>query len=370
MAPPFVMKSAIFLALTLILAATGTATAKERPRVSDDRDLKELNLAAWDCLNRLTGTAKTPDGMERNPLKNRSAPEGPITPAGSFDVPGLLHHIEAFEGPTKSRKRLEIAPQHTQMLGSLEKEIVTLTGYLNLAYAGPPETCNCGSSDYHDWHLEIGEKPIEHAPGPGDPTPIICEITPRTQNAIYHDGIRIQELTAFFRGTPPEMAYQSTGHKAQKVRITGYLLWDDEHNGTADVGTTIEAVGANKLHHPWRRAAWEIHPVLKMERAESTGNFPPVQSSAPASESPAAAGAPAESVPLPATPTATPSPTPSVTPTQMITIQIPLRIPTPQGEAVIPRGTRLPIVSRDAQTVTVQYQGQNVIIANGYTNSP
>jgi hypothetical protein len=54
----------------------------------------------------------------------------------------------------------------------------------------------------------------------------------------------------------------------------------------------------------------------------------------------------------------------------MITVQIPLRIPTPQGEAVIPRGARLPVVSRDAQTVTVQYMGQNVIIANGYTNSP
>src|SRR3954454_7919627 len=121
MAPPLAMKSAILSALTLILAATGTAMAKERPRVSDDRELKELNLAAWNCPP--TGTAKTPDGLERNPLKGRSAPEGPITPTGSFDIPGFLHHVAEFERPTKSRKRLEIAPQHTQMLGSLEKEI-------------------------------------------------------------------------------------------------------------------------------------------------------------------------------------------------------------------------------------------------------
>ena len=50
----------------------------------------------------------------------------------------------------------------------------------------------------------------------------------------------------------------------------------------------------------------------------------------------------------------------------MVTIQIPLKIPTPQGEAIIPRGTQLPVVSHDSQNVTVQYMGQTVIIPNGY----
>jgi len=48
-----------------------------------------------------------------------------------------------------------------------------------------------------------------------------------TQNAIYRDNIRIQELTAFFRH--PDLTYESTGHPAQKIRVTGYLLWDDDH---------------------------------------------------------------------------------------------------------------------------------------------
>jgi hypothetical protein len=313
--------------------------------------------------------------MERNHLKNRIAPEGGISAVESTDSPGFPRRITEFEGQTKNRKRVEINMPQKDLLAPLEKKLVSLTGYLGLAYPGPPETTNCGSSDFHDWHLEVFEKPIEHAPGPGDTTPIICEITPRTQNSIYNDGIRIQELTAFFRGPPPDMAYESTGHKAQKIRVTGYLLWDDEHNGTADIGTTIQGVGANKLHHPWRQAAWEIHPVLKIERADATGNFPPAQSSTTAAESPAmtsASPAPADAGSSPPLPSATPisTVTPPPTPTQMITIQIPLRIPTPQGEAVIPRGTRLPIVTRDAQTVTVQYMGQNVIIANGYTNSP
>jgi hypothetical protein len=289
----------------------------------------------------------------------------------STDISGFLRRITEFEGQTKYRKRVEIGMPQKDLLAPLEKKVVSLTGYLGLAYVGPPETTNCGSSDYHDWHLEVYEKPIEHAPQPGDATPIICEITPRTQNAIYEDGIRIQELTAFFRRS--DASYESTGHKAQKVRITGYLLWDDEHNGTADVGTKIESVGANKYHHPWRQAAWEIHPVLKIERADGMDSLPAAHATPGTSGTPATtntSAAPAEPASSPTMPSATPTPTPPPTPTQMITVQIPLRIPTPQGEAVIPRGARLPVVSRDAQTVTVQYMGQNVIIANGYTNSP
>ena len=129
------------------------------------------------------------------------------------------------------------------------------TGYLVLAYTGPPETTNCGSTDFHDWHLEILDEPLDHPPQPGDPTPIICEITPRTQNAIYRDGIRIQELAAFFRH--PDVTYESTGHKAQKIRLTGYLLWDDEHNdSTKDVGVTIRSIARNRYHNPWRATAW------------------------------------------------------------------------------------------------------------------
>jgi len=32
-----------------------------------------------------------------------------------------------------------------------------------MAYAGPPETTNCGDAIFHDWHLEIFENPSEHA---------------------------------------------------------------------------------------------------------------------------------------------------------------------------------------------------------------
>jgi hypothetical protein len=81
-----------------------------------------------------------------------------------------------------------------------------------------PVTIWCGDETFHDWHLEIFEKPSDHAPQVGDPTPIICEITPRTERIIYRDGVRIQSLAGFFR--LQDASYKATGHAAQKVRLT------------------------------------------------------------------------------------------------------------------------------------------------------
>jgi len=57
----------------------------------------------------------------------------------------------------------------------------------------------------------------------------------------------------------------ATGHSAQKSAVTGYLLWDDEHNSSAETGPTIQRWGRNGLHQPWRSTAWEIHPMMKIE---------------------------------------------------------------------------------------------------------
>jgi hypothetical protein len=234
-----------------------------------------------------------------------------------------------------------------QLLDPLEKQIVSITGYLVLAYAGPPETTNCGSTDFHDWHLELFDQPLDHAPKIGDPTPVICEITPRTQNAVFRDNVRMQTLAGFIRA--PDLTIEPTGHAARKIRVTGYLLWDDEHNGAADVGTAIRTIGANKYHQPWRRTAWEIHPAIKIEALDATLVSPSVSpaASAPPSPTPAIHSP----TPVPASPrTSSPPPQP-----QFVTITKPVKIKILYGETVIPVGTRLRVVSHDAQTVTVSY---------------
>ena len=221
-------------------------------------------MTSWDCANRFEGTAQSEDAKERNRMKNRWAP-GDLSafPVDSLDTAAFLNKVREFDSRLQSKRRGELTAAQKGELDKYENQLVSLTGWLVLAYAGPPETTNCGDAIYHDWHLEIFENPSDHSPQVGDPTPIICEITPRTEQTLFRDGKRIQSLAAFFR--LQDRSFQSTQHKACKIRVTGYLLWDDDHNGSADVGSTIEYFSKNGFHHPWRSTAWEIHPVIKVE---------------------------------------------------------------------------------------------------------
>jgi hypothetical protein len=324
-----------------LILPSGPFAFAARPAISEDRELKEIDLADWDCRDKLEGSATTPDGVERNRLKNRSASDLTHLNLTPMDTAAFLRYVAAFDAQTKGTRRKDLTAAQRRQLDPLEKQIVSFTGYLVLAYAGPPEATNCGSTDFHDWHLELFEKPLDHAPQIGDLTPIICEITPRTQNAIYRDNVRMQALAGFIRA--PDFTIEPTGHAARKIRVTGYLLWDDEHNGTADVGTTIRSFAATGFHQPWRSTAWEIHPVTKIE-APDAAPVPPIVS-------------PSSSPPVP-------SPSPKLTPPgsgsspaqrQFVTVTKPVKIKIPYGETIIPAGTKLRIISHGGQTVRVNY---------------
>jgi len=332
----------------MFAAFAALAPLPAQQRISEDRDLKEYDLSGWDCLNQLGGSAKTEDGTERNQGKNRA----PVSVAGvnvpSFDTAGFLRHVGAFDAQTKGKRRKEITPPQREQMQALEKQIVTLTAYLVITYAGPPESTNCGNIDFHDWHLELFEKPLDHAPHVGDPTPIIAEVTPRTQNTLFKEGVRLQKLAGFFRR--PDLESEQLPQKPQRVRITGYLLWDDDHNGAADIGPTIQRIAKNGYHQPWRATAWEIHPILKIEPAEGATLVPDPASVVPAAPAPAASPTAATTAPT------TPTPPPDVT------LVEPVKIKVRYGETVLPRGLKLPFVARDTSTVTVKYMGQNVYL--------
>src|SRR6266480_658572 len=256
------IKAAVALCL-----ATATVLAGGAAIGTEDTDLRDLDITGWDCANQFEGTAQSQDAKERNRMKNRWAPGDPSAfTVDSLDTAGFLKKVRQYDSHIQSQRRGELTEAQKGELDKYENQIVSLTGWLVLAYAGPPETTNCASPIFHDWHLEIFENPSNHAPQEGDPTPIICEITPRTEQRIYRDGIRIQSLAEFLR--LQDVSYQTTTHKAKKVRVTGYLLWDDDHNGSADVGSTVQYFSKNGFHHPWRSTAWEIHPIIKIEALE------------------------------------------------------------------------------------------------------
>jgi hypothetical protein len=228
-----------------------------------DTELRDLDVMGWDCANQPEGTAQSQDAKERNGMKNRWPVNLSLYQIEPLDTAGFLKKIREYDGQLQSQRRGDLTAAQKDELDRYENQVVSLTAWLVLAYTGPPETTNCASANFHDWHLELFENPSDHAPREGDPTPIICEITPRTEAAIYHDGARVQSLAGFFR--LPDVSYHATGHKACKVRVTGYLMWDDDHNDTADVGSTVQWFSSNGFHHPWRSTAWEIHPVMKLE---------------------------------------------------------------------------------------------------------
>lgn len=340
-------------------------------RLSEDRDLKEYDLAAWDCLDQPGGSAKTPDGVERNHGKNRSPIDVPRD-VPKMDTAAFLKHVSPFDSETIGKRRKDLTPEQRVKLGALEKQVVSLEAWLVIVYAGPPESTNCGNIDLHDWHLELFERPLNHAPGIGDPTPIICEIAPRTQNALFKDGVRLQQLSGFFR--KPDIESERCSQPAQRVRVTGFLLWDDDHNGKADVGATIQRTGRNKYHQPWRSTAWEIHPVLKIERADgapisrtdpSPAASPPLLSQPSVAKVPApgASATPSPGTPLPAISAVAAPPS-----QQMITLTEPVRVKIPYGETTLPRGMKLLLVTRDSQFATVRYMGQDVPVPLGSTN--
>lgn len=251
----------------VLVAFCAAASVRAQQRISEDRDLKEWDLTGWDCVDQAGGSAKTPDGVERNKGKNRSPIDISGSDVANFDTAAFLKHVGAFDAQTRGKRRKDLTAAQLEQVAALEKQVVSLTAYLVITYAGPPESTNCGNVDFHDWHLELFDKPLDHAPGMGGPTPIIAEITPRTQNKLLRDGVSMQKLAGFFRW--PDMESEQLGQTSQRVRITGFLLWDDDHNGAADVGTTIERVNPkNKYHNPWRSTAWEIHPILKIERLD------------------------------------------------------------------------------------------------------
>jgi hypothetical protein len=348
----------------LLLHAPATSVEAQRRRISEDRDLKEIDLSSWDCLNKLEGTAKNPETAERNKLKNRSVPAQIPAKILKLDFAGFQKYVAAFDNQTKGRKRSEIGGAQKQPLPGLENQLVELTAYLGAFYAGPPESTNCGSADFHDWHLEVFAKPPTRAPEPGDPTAIVCEITPRTQNAIFKDGIRLQDLGGFFRDF--QVNSEKTGHPARLVRLTGYLLWDDEHNGTADVGESVRTIAPNKFHNPWRKTAWEIHPVIKIEPADG-GVVEKTKPDAAATPVPS----PATATETAATPTIAPTTTPepaTKAPGTLVTVVQPIQLQLPTGNVLIPAGTKFRVRSSNAQVVNVEYLGSVYPVPLEYTD--
>jgi hypothetical protein len=231
-------------------------------------ELRDLSQSSFAHRADKDGDIDKPDYIERNQQKNRGWTASPSN--NDWQWSAFLDATRGYDAALglTNHKRADFQARSSVLHETYQREdqVVSLTGYLVFGYAGGKESCNYGSAKFHDWHLEVFEEPMDHVPRAGDPTGIVCEVTRFTEQKLYQDGIRLQSLLAFTRtGGNGNVQYQSTGHAAHKVRITGYLFWDDEHNTTNDIGPTVASAPDKKFHNPWRQTPWEIHPILKIE---------------------------------------------------------------------------------------------------------
>jgi hypothetical protein len=235
-------------------------------------ELRNLDISTWDAKDDLDGKPVNAVHAARNRQKNRLWRE--LQPTDSIQHYTFYEFLRAAEHwdstigiPAGQHPALTVAQE--QALERQERQLVSVTGWMVLTYPAGAESTNSYSPIYHDWHIEIVPQPLDHYPRVGDPTAIICEITPRTEAALYQAGLRLRQLAAFMRtGSPPNITSVPTSQNAKphKVRVTGYLFRDNSHaEAGEDIGIEIERSGQGAYHHPWRATAWEVHPILRIE---------------------------------------------------------------------------------------------------------
>lgn len=163
------------------------------------------------------GTAKNANDKRRNELKNRAID----TSKKATFVP-----ISRFLKTGNDTARFS------------DTMYVYTEAYLVDYKMGDPESCNCKSDSSINWdfHLELGSR-VNSA----SKNCMVAEITPLGKKAMGMKSIR-----------------QLAKYKGKKVRIYGYLLFDDEHEKNS-VNT------CKTCTHVYRKTAWEIHPVTKIE---------------------------------------------------------------------------------------------------------
>ena len=167
-----------------------------------------------------SGSATTEKGMQLNIAKNRS-----IT-VDSSHIPVFIALQDMISGTKEDDEGWFTVGDY----------IVT-EGFLINAIEEGGESCNCDQADAAlkngDVHMYLGRTK-----------------TSKTKNCI------IIEITPAFKNENPD--YEKYMTAKQKIRVTGYLLYDYIHRKDA-------LMTCKKCTNIWRNNCWEIHPITKIE---------------------------------------------------------------------------------------------------------
>lgn len=103
-----------------------------------------------------------------------------------------------------------------------------------------PESCNCYEADKADHDGDV-------------------HVYLSTDSDVPLDQCMVAEITPEFKKLHPD--YDKMLQRGQKVRVTGYLLYDFMHERNA-------ANNCSSCDEVWRKTCWEIHPVVSIDLTE------------------------------------------------------------------------------------------------------
>ena len=202
-----------------------------------------MSLKKNPAARRTTAAAKTTDNTFLG------CPETGLTAGGNLPAP---HQRESNKLKNRNTAPASINAQVTldKMLkpGSDKTRFkntfgATITGFLaNAARSDDPggESCNCHSANPNldDFHLDLVADKTQITKS----NRVIVEITPRWRARLGDFG----KLTTL----------QALAKRKAKVRVTGWMFFDEAHTSQAD--NTKPGSAGN-----WRATCWEIHPVTR-----------------------------------------------------------------------------------------------------------
>jgi len=182
-----------------------------------------LNINGIDCG--IHGSS-APDKKEYelNVLKNRNILPGPTDMMPELSLDQMAKSASARDFP--------------------QDKAVVITAYVYSVKVGGVESCNCKTKDhqYRDTHIEL----VPDAEHSGPEFRVIAEVTPR---------FRLMMAAKGMDWTTDALKQTLIGHK---VRITGWLFYDDEHERQSFANNP----GGDRI---WRASCWEIHPITQIE---------------------------------------------------------------------------------------------------------
>jgi hypothetical protein len=172
-----------------------------------------------------------------NSLKNRDKPP---TTVRLYSVTQLLNVLPKSL-PKQKVHRDKWSPSKKNLAAKWESRAVMVQGYLLQVKQEGKEACNCASTRYVDHHLWLAA-----TPNSSRTKAMVVEVSPRSwpSHPSWSSNSTFQNLIT----------------AKSKVRVTGWLTWDQEHK---------EQLGKT------RQTLWEVHPIhwIQVQRGNQWVNL-------------------------------------------------------------------------------------------------